>query len=205
MREAQAAVEAASDAVSRFEKGHGSYETCDLSIRSAIAACTAASEAPELQPQQRQRLSALQSECDSLSQSAHQAAQRYQRRAQSAGEREQLRNRTTHQQAFEGVGYTSVGGSPVAEDYLGKERDSLQHVSRDIARMAEESSAVLDALRSQRRRMEGTRGNLEGVLQSLGVSDQAIRQIRNMNQTDAVIVAVGVALLLILMLYLWFA
>jgi predicted flap endonuclease-1-like 5' DNA nuclease len=146
----------------------------------------------------------MKAECDALSHSAQNAQMRMQRRSQAASDREQLlRNRTAGNHGFENIGHAAAGGTENV--YLDKERDSLQHTARDVARMNEESAAVLGALRSQRRRMEGTGAKLEGVLQGLGVSDQAIRQIRSMNSTDAAIVAAGTALLILLMLYLWFA
>ena len=202
MREAQSRVDSASEAVARFEKGLGSYDDCDAKIRAALTAVGDA-EPDAVTPQHRQRLAAMGSECEALSQSARTAQGRLQRRAQSASEREQLLRNRTAGQDFENIGHAAAGGTENA--YLDKERDSLQHTARDVARMNEESTAVLDALRSQRRRMEGTGAKLEGVLQGLGVSDQAIRQIRSMNTTDAAIVAGGTALLILLMLYLWFA
>uniref|UniRef100_A0A7S1QGC2 Uncharacterized protein n=1 Tax=Neobodo designis TaxID=312471 RepID=A0A7S1QGC2_NEODS len=203
MREAQARVDAAGEAVARFEKGLGSYDDCDAKIRAALTAVGDA-EPAAVTPQHRQRLAAMGSECETLSQSARVAQSRLQHRAKSASEREQLlRNRATGGHDFENIGHAAAGGTE--NTYLDRERDSLQHTARDVARMTEESTAVLDALRSQRRRMEGTAGKLEGVLQGLGVSDQAIRQIRSMNATDAAIVAGGTALLILLMLYLWFA
>jgi hypothetical protein len=200
MRDAQARVETATEAVTRFERGLGTHEHCDNLIAQARAACDAAEDAA-VAPQHKQRLVSLRSECEQLAATVDRSAVRLQRKATATSERDQLlRNRPAgKEQAFENIGHAAVG-----DKHLDRERDSLRHTSREVARMAEESTAVLDALRAQRLRMEGTRGKLEGVLQGLGVSDQAIRQIRNMNSTDAAIVAVGCTLLVLLMLYLWF-
>jgi hypothetical protein len=202
MRDAQARVEWANDSVAKFEKGVGNSDDCAAAILKAREACDAA-EAAVITAQHRQRLAAMRSECDNLAQNLVTAQARFQRKATATSERDQLlRNRSVpgNEQAFENIGHTAVGNA-----YLDKERDSLRHTSREVSRMAEESTAVLDALRAQRRRMEGTRGKLEGVLQGLGVSDQAIRQIRSMNSTDALIVSLGTAAIVLLMLYLWFA
>lgn len=201
MRDVHSKVEAASQAVDRLEGGSGDIMGCrnhlDLLLRAIDEA-----EKEAMQPAQRQRLNSARAEYDTLVAAVDSIGKRLDSKRRAAAEREALLGRRN--QDFENIGHSATAPAS-GEHFLDRERDSLRHTARHVAQMTEESDAVLNALKVQRLRMQGTQAKLEGVLQSLGVSDQAIRQIRNMNSTDAFIIAGGCAFLALLMLYLWFA
>ena len=92
-----------------------------------------------------------------------------------------------------------------ASQHTEKERAGLDHTRREIQRLSSENAAVLEALKSQRSRLSNTGDRLEGVLQSLGLSNQAIAQIKKRTSGDVLIVCIGAAAVVMLMGYIWFA
>jgi hypothetical protein len=201
MREVQTKLETATQAIDRLESGAGDVLACRNHLDALLRTIDEA-EKEAMQPAQRQRLNSARAEYDTLVVAVDSISKRLERKRRAATDREALLGRRN--QDFENIGHSATAPD-AGEQYLDRERDSLRHTARHVAQMTEESDAVLNALKAQRLRMQGTQAKLEGVLQSLGVSDQAIRQIRNMNSTDAIIIAGGCVLLVLLMLYLWFS
>lgn len=202
LRDLQSRCDACASAVERLERGMagdidavaGHVSKCRSEVE-AFALDNAVTSGP-----QKLKLDGLRSELDLLDRTVAKVRRVRDRQRTAAAEKEQLRARTT----ASGLGVATGDDNQQCLTHLQREQQSLQHTQREVSRMNEESAAVLDALRSQRARLSGVGAKLEGVMQGLGVSDQAIRQIRDMNKTDALIVVVGCVLLVVLMLYLWF-
>ncbi|CAD2217557.1 golgi family SNAP receptor complex member 2 [Angomonas deanei] len=86
---------------------------------------------------------------------------------------------------------------------LEEERKALLYTRKRIQQINGESDGVLQRLKEQGRRLGGVGDNLGSMLESLGVSNSTIGQIVRRNKGDAWIVYCGIALLLLLMWYIW--
>lgn len=89
--------------------------------------------------------------------------------------------------------------------HLKNERESLIHSATKLRGIVSESSAILGALKQQGNVLEGTHNRLAvDFLEAIGVSNHTLLQIARTTKLDALIVYIGIALLIILMLYILF-
>lgn len=142
------------------------------------------------------RAEALLAECSLLASSVDRAKKRQAKELHAKTEREKLLS------GLSSANYFNRANTDA--ELLGREENGLKHSRRKVQQLVEESGAVLSALRGQSQRVSGTNQKLAEMLEVLGVSNQTVLAIVKTNRVDAWIVYAGMALLLMLMWYLWF-
>ena len=141
----------------------------------------------------RQRFRQLDDECSAMSAAAERAHKRILQAATMLEEREMLARHANEKKE---------GPERISQQLLDEEK-SLKYTRSRVHAMTEESSAVLGALRGQRQTLERSHDRLGGIIESVGLSRETIRQIFQRNKVDGLIVVVGVALLVFVMYTLW--
>lgn len=145
----------------------------------------------------RQRAEQLLDECKDLRTAVERLRRKHKHIAQQQAERDALRRHT----ATAAAAKTEMS----CVSALAKEEQALKYTSKKVAMLTEESQAVLGALRGQKKKLVGSvGGKLGDFIASVGVSGSTIAQIARTNRVDAAIVYGGIALLMLLMIYLWF-
>jgi hypothetical protein len=185
--------------VEALERGLGSTTITEESVQAALNAVSAAMEGATASQKSTvtfRRLEGLKSECESLMSAVNRVKVKQNKVAQARAEREELMSSASARKKDDDL----VG----SDRHLVAEEDSLRKTQTRVRQMTKESGAVLEALRGQRQTMTKTQKSLTGILASMGVSDQIINQIERMDRTDRVIVLIGMLLLTVLMLYIWF-
>eukprot|EP00906_Rhabdomonas_costata_P032441 RCo045703 len=72
-------------------------------------------------------------------------------------------------------------------ELLSEEKNSIRHSHRQLDEISGMGTAVMEALRSQRERMEGSRGKLYNIAASLGISQSVLKTIQRTEKIDRTI------------------
>eukprot|EP00906_Rhabdomonas_costata_P032440 RCo045702 len=89
-------------------------------------------------------------------------------------------------------------------ELLSEEKNSIRHSHRQLDEISGMGTAVMEALRSQRERMEGSRGKLYNIAASLGISQSVLKTIQRTEKIDRTIAYIGMCVITILLLLLWY-
>lgn len=183
-------------AVETVERGLSDPEPTAALLKDCVIKITELQGFPHLTSLQRRKLEQKLDEMKMLQQQLHRASLKMEKMARARLQREQLLGSNCHAAQRPGEEDTGIA-------QLAKEEVALRHTRNKVRAMADESAAVLSALRSQRRTLQHTHGRLGAFMESLGMSSQTLGQIARMNRADALLVYGGVAALALLMLFLW--
>lgn len=195
---AQKLVQQASSMAERLERGIlGDTTTLESMLQQAktTARDLIGPRRGQLSVLEAKRAELLLAECDSLQRAVDKSKNRAARDLELKTQRERL------------LGGGAAGYFNRADDndasLLAREGQGLAHSRRKVQQMVDESNAVMSALKGQGVRVSNSNQKTAEILEALGVSNHTILSIVRTNRVDAWIVYIGMALMLMLMWYLW--
>ncbi len=207
-RRANELLDSAEKGITNVDAVTAAIDEVDELVQLELAATSASNAPPRaklLDAVQRRKVENVLSEVGAMRTSLKRIQVRLQRQAEAQKQREDLlRSYQASRDRRDAADAADGATNAAAHGHLSQESQGLLHSRREVQRLAAENIAVLEALKAQRARLSGTGSKLDGVLQSLGLSDQAVQQIKRRVTTDSVIVGFGVFALVLLMIYLWF-
>jgi len=88
-------------------------------------------------------------------------------------------------------------------DSLNDERKSINKSKQQLDDIMGMGDAIMESLRGQRSRLEGSSSRLESMAATLGISNSLVKTIQRTEWLDAKLVYAGMAITTLLLLGLW--